>query len=649
VAQIRERHGLALTPEWLAHLQGAAVNYGASASFVSARGLMLTNHHVALRCISQLSSTGKDMAASGFVAASQKDEQRCPGGMARVLVSVDDVSAAVSAAAAQGRDDEDRNARRKAEIARQENACGKASGLHCEMVSLYSGALHQLYRYKEWDDIRLVFAPEFQAAFFGGDPDNFVYPRYALDAALFRVYENGQPVTPAHHLTLATAPMKEGDTVFVAGHPGETQRLLTLAQLQAVRDVEMPLHIASAQAQQKLLHAYAARSPEAARQAVDALFGTENWLKAMQGEHAALRDPALLAAKADDEAKFRAAYASQGLTGDPWQQIAAATQRQTEQAKARWAVSWGYNTLFAKAGQLVELAHERALPEGQRLAAYRDAALPQIERRLKADVPVYKDLEVARTAGQWQEAQSLLGAVHPFVRAVLAGQTPDAAAERAVRSSKVDDAAVRLRLLDGRLAAIQASDDPLIRLAEQVYPMKRALAKAQEEQVDTPIQRAAEALGQARFAVYGHRMPPDATGTLRLSYGQVKGYTSNGIHMPWKSTWGGWLARADSFDNTPPFNLPPRITQTRQTVDPRTPLDFVLTADIIGGNSGSPVVNARGEWVGLIFDGNLEGLGGAYAYTDDTARAIAVHADAIVQALDKVYRAPGLAKELRAR
>ena len=647
LAAIRDRHGVTLSPEWLAQLQQAAVNYGASASFVSARGLLLTNHHVALRCIQQVSSAGRDLAAHGFLAERGEDELRCPGGMARGLVSSDDVSTAVSAAAAQGRDDEDRNARRKAEIARQEAECRHASGLQCEVVALYSGALHQLYRYREWDDVRLVFAPEYQAAFYGGDADNFVYPRFALDVALFRVYDQGRPVQPAAHLRLATEPLVEGDVVFAAGHPGQTQRLLTVAQLTALRDVQLPLMLASARAQQALLHAYSARSPEAARQALGSLFGTENWLKATAGEFEALRDPALMAAKAADEARLRAGHARLALPGDPWRQIEEATQRQTARAREHWAVGYGYQTLFQMAGQLVELANERRLPEAQRLAEYRDAKLPALERRLAAQVPIYPDLEVARLAGMLRESLGLLGAEHRYVRAALAGETPETAAERLVRGSRLGDAALRSQLLRGGVAAIEAFDDPLLLLARQVYPLRRELARYTEEQVDTPIQRAAESLGQARFAIDGFAVAPDATGTLRLSFGRVAGYRSNGVVMPWKSTWGGWLARADSFDAKPPFDLPPRIAQSRASIDSRTPLDFVLTADITGGSSGSPVVNRRGEWVGLIFDTNLEALGGSYAYSDQRARAIAVHAQGIVEALQKVYGAAALADELR--
>ena len=656
IAQIRERHGVTLTPAWLDALRAASVNYGASGSFVSDRGLLMTNHHVALSCIANVSSRGRDLARDGFLARRPADEIRCPGDAARVLVSTEDVTDAITQATAGARNDEERNSRRKIAIAEQESRCKQSSGLRCEVVAMYSGALFQLYRFQEWEDVRLVFAPEYQAAFFGGDPDNFVFPRFALDVALFRVYDKaGQPVRPAHHLRLASQPLKDGDLVFSAGHPHQTERLMTLAQLNELRDVELPLHVASAENMQALLQAYSRRSPEAARQALDSLFGTENWLKSQRGQLDALRDPVVMARKADDEARFRAAYAKLSAPAgsaaaamtDPWQQIDAATQRHRSRAAELWTVGYGYRTLFATAGQLVEQAYERQLPEGERLPDYRDAAMNGMERELKAELPVYKDLEVVRLTGVLADAKRLLAADHPYLRATLGSDTPEAAAERLIRSSSVDQAAERTRLLAGGVAAIEASTDPLIRAARAVYPLRRALQRFNEEQVQSPIERAAQALGQARFAIDGFKVPPDATGTLRLSYGVVRGYQSHGWTMPWKSTWGGWLARADSFDQRPPFNLPARIEKSRRQVDPRTPLNLVSTLDIIGGSSGSPVVNQRGEWVGLVFDSNLEALGGAFVYTDERARALSVHADAIVTALDQVYGAPALARELR--
>jgi hypothetical protein len=649
---IKQRHGVALAPEVLKRLQAASVHFGASAAFVSDRGLMLTNHHVAMDCIDQLSSPKRDIAGKGFVARRHADELRCPDGLARVLVSTEDVTTTVQQAMAGAGSDEQRNAMRKAAIATLESACSKpatkaAAAERCEVVSLYSGSLFHRYRFKEWDDVRLVFAPEYQAGFYGGDPDNFVYPRFALDVALLRVYQNGQPLRSPAHLPLARRPLAEGDLVFVTGHPGKTERLQTLAQLKATRDVQLPLQMASAESQQALLKAYSARSQEAARQALDRLFGTENWLKSMRGQFAALKDPALIAKKEAEEAAFRQAYAARGLKGDPWAQVEAATAHQVARAKELWAVDYGYRTLFATAGKLVELAHERRLPEDQRLADYREAALPTVERELKADTPFYKDLEIARSAGQWHQAQALLGEQHPYVRATLAGRTPEAAATHWLRNTRVDDAGFRATLLNGGQAAIDASTDPLVQLARTVYPLRRELAKYLEERVDTPIQQAAELLGQARFALHGRQLPPDATGTLRLSYGTVAGYASHGQTVPWKTTFGGLFARADAFDGKPPFDLPSSIANARGAIDPRVPLNLVTTNDIVGGNSGSPLVNAAGEWVGVVFDNNLEALGGRFVYTDGQARAVAVHADAILHALAKAYGAQALVRELK--
>jgi hypothetical protein len=382
---------------------------------------------------------------------------------------------------------------------------------------------------------------------------------------------------------------------------------------------------------------------------VDRLFGTENWLKAMRGEFAALNDPAFMRTKQVDEKSFREAYAGRGAKDDPWAEVQAATTRQAARAKELWAVDYGYKTLLAQAGRLVELAYERQLPEAQRLADYRDAALPEAERKVKANVPMYKPLEVARLTGQFAEAQALLGDGHPFVQAVLAGRSPQAAAEAWVRESRLDDVAVRTALLAGGVPAIEASADPLIRLAHTVYPIRRELQRFKEEQVDTPVQQAADRLGQARFAIHGRQLPPDATASLRLSFGKVAGYESHGFATPWKTTFGGLLARADGFDGKAPFNLAPGVAKARPQLDGRVPLNFVTTADIIGGNSGSPAVNAKGEWVGLMFDSNLEALGGRFVYTEAQARSIAVHAEAIVYALEHIYEAPRLARELRGK
>ncbi|HEY9104024.1 S46 family peptidase [Chitinimonas sp.] len=647
LSRLDKTYGFQPSAAWLAHLQQAAVNFGASSSFVSPDGLLLTNHHVALGCIDKLSSPARDLAHNGYVAHQRYEELRCPGSMARVLRSSEDVTQQVVEASKTASGGDAVTAMRKRAIARLEADCKQQTGLACEVVPLYKGSLYHLYRYKEWDDVRLVFAPEYQAAFFGGDADNFVYPRHALDFALLRVYENGQPVRPVHYLKLAKRPVAEGDLVFVAGHPGATDRLLTQAQLATLRDITLPIKLASLKRQQAELHAYSQRSPEAARQALDRLFGTENGLKSGLGQEAALLDPKTTAQKEADEQQFRTAYHQQGLAGDPWAEAEAASKREASRAKELWALGYGYRTLFEYAGQLVEQAYERQLPESERLNAYRSAGLPEIERRLRAKVPFYKDLQVAVQAGYFAEAEQLLGKGHSFVRTVLMDATPQEAAEKAIRNSKLDDVNERIRLLQGGVAAIEASDDPLLQLARKVYPLRRELVRYQETQIETPSKQAAEQLGQARFALYGRELPPDATATLRLSYGKVAGYQAGGISTPWKTTFGGLYARADSFDGKPPFDLAPKVAAARSKVVPSTPLNFVTTADIIGGNSGSPVVNRDGEWVGLIFDSNLESLGNRFAYSDTTARSSAVDARAILHALERIYGAPELARELR--
>ncbi|MBV8659890.1 MAG: S46 family peptidase [Burkholderiales bacterium] len=645
--RIEQQYGIKLTPDWLNKLQGAAVKFGASGSFVSADGLMLTNHHVALDCIAQLSSPGHDLQQHGFVAATQTEELRCPGATARVLESTEDVTDTILHVAPANADADTVTRARKAAIAKVEDDCASKTGMRCQVVPLYSGSIFHLYRYRQWDDVRLAFAPEFQAAFFGGDADNFVYPRFALDFALLRIYDHGQPVHPAHYLKLATAPVAEGDAIFVVGNPGRTSRLFTIAELEQLRDVRMPLMLAGARAQQAALHAYAARSPEAARQAVQPLFDVENWLKSMNGEMAALNDPSLMARKASEEAAFRQAYAAHGLKGDPWRDVEHIVQRKSAKEKELWTVWYGHRTLFDTAGHIVEMAYERALPESERMGEYRDLSLRDTDRRLRADQPVYKDMDIVLQTHFFTEARSLLGDAHPFVKAVLHGETPAQSAERLIRATHVDDVNERRRLLDGGIAAVEASTDPLIQLARTVYPMRRALVRFSETEIDTPIIEAASKLGQARFTLYGTAVPPDATGTLRLSYGKVAGYDAAGIATPWKSTFGGLNARSDAFDHKAPFDLPAQLDAARSKIDPRTPLDFVTTADIIGGNSGSPVVNVQGDWVGLIFDGNLEGLGGRFIYTDERARSLAVSAEAILTALDKVYGASTLARELR--
>ncbi len=646
---LQAKYGFVPKVEWLNALRLSAVNFGgASGSFVSANGLVLTNHHVAMSCLQNLSSEANDLVKNGFLARTRAEERVCPGMELRRLESTEDVTAKVRAAV-KSKDDTVANQERNVAIAALENECKLKTGQRCEMVTLYRGAAYYLYRYKTWDDIRLVFAPEARVGFFGGDPDNFVYPRFDLDVALVRVYEQGEAVKPNAYLKWAKAGVGEGELVFSAGHPYSTDRLVTLAQLAFDRDVRYPLMLAGAKRYRKDLQVFSARSPEAERRAAENLFGTENWLKSMVGEYKALQDPALMAAKADDEARLRKAFVAEAGGTDPWTTVEVATRKEGGQIKTAWVVGYGYGTLFDAAGKIVELANETALPETERLPAYRASKVPRLKLRLTADEPYYKDLEIARLASYWQEAIDILGKNDPFVVRVLGDKTPLAAATEVIEGTRIDRAEERKKLIDGGKAAAAASTDPLIVLARDVYPMRRRLAKFHEVEVETPTLRAGDELEKLRFKLFATDAYPDATGSLRLSYGVVRGYDADGVLMPFQTNFAGLYARSFAFGGKPPFDLPERWLDRQRDINLATPLNFVSTLDIIGGSSGSPVVNRNGELVGLIFDSNLEGLGGRFAYTDEKARSIAVDSRGILEALVKVYGAEALASELTGR
>ena len=646
-AALQAKYGFMPRPAWLDALRLSAVRVGgASGSFVSSEGLVLTNHHVALSCVQDLSTEESDLVRNGFIARTRADERVCPGAEVRRLDSFEDVTDTVRSAI-KSKADAAANAERNIAIAAIENQCSATTGLRCEVVTFYRGAAYELYRYRVWTDVRLVFAPETRVAFFGGDPDNFVYPRFDLDFALMRVYDGGTPLRPAHYLTWTGHGASEGDLVFAVGHPYSTDRLVTIAQLELDRDARYPLMIAGAKREQRILQQFGAQSAEATRRAADELLGTENWLKAMLGEYKALQEPALMRKRSDEEALLRKSFRGAAGEVDPWKRIEAATHDQARVLKESWAVGYGYGTLFSIAGRIVEMVEERALPDGERLPDYRDSAIPRLLLRLMSDAPIYKDLEIARLAGLWQEAAELLGPQHPFVKIVLDGKSPLAAATSAIEATRVDRVEERRKLIEGGAAAVNASADQLIVLARAVYPLRRRLSKYKEIEVETPIRQAADELGQLRFKLFGTDAYPDATGTLRLSYGTVRGYDADGILMPWRTNFWGLFGRRDAFGGMPPFDLPAQWLDKQRELELSTPLNFVSTLDIIGGNSGSPVVDRKGELIGLIFDGNLEGLGGLY--TDTKTRAIAVDARAILEALIKVYGARALAAELSGR
>lgn len=669
LAALRERLGTGTVVDvaWLQPLQQATVQIASSTgsggsssgAFVSRQGLLLTSHAAVLDCLGRLSDAQRDLVGPGFLARPTAPEPICPGASVRTLVSSDDVSPVVDAALAGEPEPLRRHARRQATLAEIERACQQASGLHCEVVALRRGARHQLMRYQVWTDVRLAFAPELQAARFGGEADQFVYPRHALDFALLRVYDQGRPLQPSPVLPLATQPVAEGDVLLLAGHPQHSERQDTLAQWQALRDALLPLQLVSLRARRAELLAHAASGSEAARSTLPQLVALETRLEALEGTAAALHDDALLTRKAEEEAALRRAWTPPAghLGEDPWAEIESASRSEAAWAREGWAVNYPEQTLFETAGRLVELAHERIRPAEERLAAYRDSRLIRLERSLRSELPLDTALELRVLAGWLSEARELLGAAHPYVQAALGpsgdGVTPEQAAQRLIGGSRLGELKERIALLDGGVAAIEASSDPLIALARAVYPLRRELLLRHAETVEVPI-----ALAMARIAgvlrpeagrgdAGASPAPPDASGTLRLSFGQALGYSVKGSTWPWKTTFGGLFARADGFDQHPPFDLSPRIAQARAKLDPRQPLNVVTTIDALAGQSGAPLLNARGEWVGVAIDANQEALGARFAYRGEHARLVALQAGAILHALERVYGATALVRELR--
>ncbi len=494
-----------------------------------------------------------------------------------------------------------------------------------------------------------MFAPEQQIAFFGGDPDNFTYPRYDIDFALFRVYENGSPLESRDFLKWNPQGAADGELVFVSGNPGSTSRLDTMAQIETQRDYLVPLLLESYQRRIQTARNYSALGQEQARQAARAIFFGENSLKVFKGWNSGLRDPNLIAKKQKEEADFRALVASkpdwQKAYGDAWQAIARAEIQNRKLIKLQLR-TLGWSQLSMTAVQMVQYVAEIKKPDGERLQGFHDSQLESLRFRLFSPAPVYREYEQAMLAGFLRLSLDKLGPDDPFIKAVLAGRTPDAVAREAMADTKLTDADFRKALVEGGEAAVQASSDPLIALARKVDPWQRETIKANEDQVESVETPAGQKIGEARFAAYGKSLYPDATFTLRLTFGAVKGYPMNGTVAPPKTTFYGLYDRAYSFGLKPPFNLPERYLERKTKLDLTVPVDFVSTCDIIGGNSGSPVINKKAELVGLIFDGNIESLVGDYVYNEENNRAVAVHSGAIIQVLRTLYDAGSLADEL---
>jgi hypothetical protein len=653
--QLQENYNFTPTPQWLDHIRLSSVRFndGGSGSFVSPNGLVITNHHVAFGQLQKVSTPEKDYVKDGFYAKSQADELKCADLELNVLVSMENVTSRVQGVVKSGMNERQALDARKAEQAKIQKESLEKTGLRSDVVSLYQGGEYWLYRYKKYTDIRLVFAPEQQMAFFGGDPDNFTFPRYDLDFAIMRVYENDKPIQSKEYLKWNSKGAADGDLVFVSGHPGSTERALTLAQLTLDRDLLYPTRIGRYKRQLEALRAYSARGSEQARQAAEDIFGFENSLKAVSGELAGM-DKALFDKKAKEESEIRAKIADnpewRRQYSDAWDAISAATKKQAEIFKLQQfrSISTASN-LASLARQIVVYSGEIQKPDGQRLNGYHDSQLEELKFYLFSPAPIYPDFEEAMLTYSLQDSLSQLGPNDPWVKAILNGKTPAQVASEVIRGTKMNDAAARKSLVEGGAAAVNASTDPLVVLARKADPFFRELRKQYEDTVESVVSGASEKIAKAKFAIYGKSVYPDATFTLRLAYGTVKGYPMNGTKAPSKTTFYGLFDRSAGFDNKPQFNLTPRVQDRRERIDVNTPLNFVLTADIIGGNSGSPVVNRNGEFVGVIFDGNIESLTGNFVYLEESNRAVAVHSGAIVEALRKIYDAPSVADELEGK
>ena len=646
-AKMQADYGWAPDQAWLDKVRASAVRLtgGCSASFVSDEGLILTNHHCVVDCLQNLSTAKNDLVAHGFTAGARTSERLCPGQQAEVVSAIADVTPQVKAAigAATG---EAAVKARDAKIAEIEKAgCPDTKTTRCQVVKLYGGGEYKLYTYRKYSDARIVWAPEFQAAFFGGDPDNFNFPRYALDASFLRAYENGKPVATPTHLQFNPRAPIDGEATFVVGNPGSTQRLFTMDQLALQREVALPTVVTTySELRGRLLSAMEG-NPTKTREGADTLFGLENSLKVYIGRVKALNDPAFVGKLAAAEAELRRRAASDPSIGDPWSEIARAdVAYRNIYLPYRFLVTNPRGDLYDYAHELVRAAEERAKPNSERLPDYTDSALPLLEKQVLDPRPIYPWLEQLRLEWSLSKGREYLGADDPDTKLLLGRESPEALAARLIKGTRLADPAVRKALWNGGKAAIEASKDPLIVYARKLDARQRQLQKFFDDQYDAPVTAAQAKLSQARFAAYGNSVYPDATFTLRISYGKVQGWLERGKQVPTTTVIGGAFDRATGAQ---PFKLPSAFVANERKIDKSTVYDFVTTNDIIGGNSGSPVLDRAGTVIGAAFDGNIHSLGGNYGYDPALNRTVVVSMAAVEEALENIYPAPALLAELR--
>lgn len=649
---LADKYGTVIDEKFLSGLQKATTRLegGCTGSFASPAGLILTNHHCVQRCLTQYSSEDNDLRARGFLAANRAKEQRCESEQVSVLVGYEDVTAAVTEATT-GLTEAEANRVRKSTLTRLENECKRAAGKNvtiCESVSLYQGGQYFIYKYKRYDDVRLVFAPEQAIAAFGGDPDNFNFPRWCLDMALLRAYENGKPAMTPDFLRWKRAGAQKDETVFISGHPGSTQRSLTVAQLRHLRDVRIPEWIERNSEQRGRIIQYGKSGAEAQRIAGETLQSLENGLKVQRNRLAALLNDNMLTLKAAEEDKLRKAVAANPeLTdkyGSAWQddEQAVATYRDFYVRYNYIERSAGFGGILSTyARQLVRAAAEREKSEAERLRAYTDNALIQLKQQVLAARPIHSDLEELRLSFTLDKMREAFGPDDPFVKLILGKRSPDQMAQQLVSATRLGDPEYRRQLWEGGNTAIGESSDPMIRLALAVDPEARQLRKRYDDEVEAPLRVAGEQIAAARFAVFGTGTYPDATFTFRITYGTVKGWDELGENIDPFTTVGQLYPRVTG---QAPFSLPERWQEQR--VDSAVRFNFAATTDITGGNSGSPMTNASGELVGLAFDGNIHSIAGAYFFDESLNRTVLVHPQLMLAALEELYGADHLAREI---
>ena len=648
---VRQTYAAEISPAWLEHVRLSTIRLSnCTASFVSPDGLILTNHHCVESCLAELSSKDNSLIDAGYLAPSRSSERRCSTQLADVLVGMDNVTATVANAVA-GLEDKAANTARKKILTELEQTCEKGSSrtvrLKCQAVTLYEGGRYFIYKYKRYDDVRLVFAPEADIAAFGGDPDNFQFPRWSLDFSMLRAYEHGRPAKSPEFLRVDFDGPRAGELVFVSGHPGSTHRLETRSQLEFERDVSLPGGLLRA-AELRGRYIQFGSANVASEQLVEApLNSLENGLKVRRKLLDALHDDTLLARKSADETALRAAAHLPGA--DPWSVIDAASARERVlyQPYSFIESGAGFNSiLFRFARLLVRSGDERVKPNTARLREYTDAALPRIEQQLSARIPIFSEVEVLTLSSSLARMREWLGPDYPLVRRLLARESPSGLATRLVAETQLDDPAVRRRLWEGGQAAVRASQDPMIELARSLDGDSRALRRQFEDEVEAPIAAASERIAAARFKAYGTAVYPDANFTLRINVGTVQGWMENGAEVAPFTHLDRAFERATGVS---PFKIPDSWLKVRDRLDLQTPFCISTNSDIVGGNSGSPLIDARGRIVGLMFDGNIHSISGDYWFDAAKNRAVALHPAIIRTALDQVYGAKELLAELSAK